>query len=176
MNAITPIEMEGVVERFDDLGALDEGWQATSRADIREEEETRQSVGRVRRAFGITALILLLLNSESLELLVQGLSIGPVQDTVITMTQTWNSEMERHGVARILSTIRAQVAGFVERPWEVERNGDAMGNEGAARSGEIIQRDGPDVRLRSRESDVQEPAAVLRGPVVERPGADVLGP
>jgi len=164
MNAITPIEMEGVVERFDDLGALDEGWQATSRADIREEEETRQSVGRVRRAFGITALILLLLNSESLELLVQGLSIGPVQDTVIAMTQTWRSEMERHGVTGVLSTIRARVAEYVKRPWDAADDKAAM------------DEDAPDLRLSAPSAESQGLAAILRGPVPDASSLDGSSP
>ena len=46
MNAVTPIEMEGVVERFDDMGALEEGWAALSKADLRDEEMTRKSVAR----------------------------------------------------------------------------------------------------------------------------------
>jgi hypothetical protein len=118
MNAITPIEMEGVVERFDDLGELDEGWEALSRTDLRQEEETRVSVTRVRRALWVTVAILFILNSAGLVQLVQGLSIGPVQDTVIVMSETWNEEMERHGVTQILSDIRARVEGLVNRSWD----------------------------------------------------------
>ena len=115
MNAITPIDMEGVVERFDDLGELDEGWEALSRADLRQEEETRVSVVRVRRALWVTVAILCLLNSAGLVQLVQGLSIGPVQDTVIVMSETWNAEMERHGVTQILSDIRVRVQDLMDR-------------------------------------------------------------
>ena len=164
MNAITPIEMEGVVERFDNLGALEEGWQATSKADIRVEEETRVSVGRVRRAFWITALVLLLLNSAGLMQLAQGLSIGPVQDTVIAMTQTWNSEMERHGVTGVLSTIRARVAEYVKRPWDGV-NDEAVLGEGAL-----------DLRLSAPSVESQGHAAILRGPVPDAPSLDGSSP
>lgn len=125
MNAITQIEMEGVVEKFDDLGELDEGWEAISKADLRQEEETRISISRVRRALLVTVVILFLLNSAGLAQLVQGLSIGPVQDTVIVMSETWNSEMERHGVTKILSDIRSNVSEMVNRPWE------SAGDDGA---------------------------------------------
>lgn len=164
MNAITPIEIEGIVERFDDLGVLEEGWQATSKADIREEEETRLSVGRVRRAFWIAAFILLLLNSVGLVQLVQGLSIGPVQDTVIVMTQTWNSEMERHGMTRVLATIRAEVAEFVKRPW------DQANNEAT------IENDVLDLRLSVLSTEPSDRAALLRGPVRDHTRSDRSSP
>ena len=164
MNAITPIEMEGVVERFDDLGALEEGWQATSKADIRAEEETRLSVGRVRRAFWITALVLLLLNSAGLAQLAQGLSIGPVQDTVIAMTQTWRSEMERHGVTGVLSTIRARVAEYVKRPWDAADDKAAM------------DEDALDLRLSAPSAESQGLAAILRGPVPDASSLDGSSP
>jgi len=157
MNAITPIEMEGVVERFDNLGALEEGWAALSKADIRDEDVTRKSVGRVRRAFVMTVLVLLLLNSAGLVQLVQGLSIGPVQDTVIVMAETWHGEMERHGVAAVLADIRSQVAGLVQRPWS-----DAL----------IVD---PDLRLGDidhvGEGDEKDRTGLLRGAVLETSGS-----
>ena len=164
MNAFTQIEMEGVVERFDDLGALEEGWQATSKADIREEEETRMSVGRVRRAFWITALVLLLLNSAGLMQLAQGLSIGPVQDIVIAMTETWNSEMKRHGVTDVLSTIRTRVAEYVKRPWDAPNEGAAMGD------------DASDLRLGTPSAELHGHAAILRGSVQDHPGLEGPSP
>lgn len=132
MNAITPIELEGVVERFDDLGELEEGWTTVSKTELRDEEITRKSVTRVRRVFLTTVLILLILNSEGLVQLTQGLSIGPVQDTVIVMSETWHAEMERHGVADILSDIRLQVSEFVQQPWD-----DAQIAEPDLRLGEV---------------------------------------
>jgi hypothetical protein len=155
MNAYTPTEMEGVVERFDDLGELEEGWQALSRSDIRQEEETRRSVARVRRAFVVTVLMLLFLNSAGLVKLVQGLSIGPVQDTIIVMSETWHGEMERHGVADILESIRGEVEAVVERPWEDVRT--AL----------------PDLRTGAAEATIPETenrATLLRGTVSDPSG------
>jgi hypothetical protein len=157
MNAITPIEMEGVVERFDNLGALEEGWAALSKADIRDEDVTRKSVARVRRAFVITVLVLLLLNSAGLVQLVQGLSIGPVQDTVIVMAETWHGEMERHGVAAVLADIRSQVTELVQRPWS-----DALIVEPDLRLGDIEQ---------AGEAHEKDRTGLLRGAVLETSGS-----
>jgi hypothetical protein len=154
MNAITPIELEGVVERFDNLGALEEGWAALSKADIRDEDVTRKSVARVRRAFVITVLVLLLLNSAGLVQLVQGLSIGPVQDTVIVMAETWHGEMERHGVSAVLADIRSQVAELVRQPW-----GEAFFAEPDLRLGDTEQVVG--------EGNEKDRTGLLRGAVPE---------
>lgn len=159
MNAITPIDMEGVVERFDDLGELDEGWEALSRADLRQEEETRVSVVRVRRALWVTVAILFLLNSAGLVQLVQGLSIGPVQDTVIVMSETWNAEMERHGVTQILSDIRARVQELMDRSW------DEVSREVAPQVPELRLGDGVDLQID------EDRAAVLRSTVSDKSGS-----
>lgn len=157
MNAITPIEMEGVVERFEDMGPLEEGWAALSKADIRDEDTTRKSVTRVRRAFAITVLVLLLLNSAGLVQLVQGLSIGPVQDTVIVMSETWHGEMERHGVADVLSGIRTRVAEFVQRPWD-----DVLIADPDLRLGEVDE---------AAETHEKDRTGLLRGAVLETSGS-----
>ena len=159
MNAITPIDMEGVVERFDDLGELDEGWEALSRADLRQEEETRVSVVGVRRALWVTVAILFLLNSAGLVQLVQGLSIGPVQDTVIVMSETWNAEMERHGVTQILSDIRARVQELMDRSW------DEVSREVAPQVPELRLGDGVDLQID------EDRAAVLRSTVSDKSGS-----
>lgn len=157
MNAITPVEMEGVVERFDDLGELEEGWTTVSKSELRDEEITRKSATRVRRAFLMTVFILLLLNSAGLVQLVQGLSIGPVQDTVIVMSETWHEEMERHGVADILSGIRSHVTEFVQRPWD-----DVLVADPGLRLGEIEA---------ATETHEKDRPGLLRGAVLETSGS-----
>lgn len=157
MNAITPIEMEGVVERFEDMGALEEGWATVSRADVRDEDITRKSVTRVRRAFVVTVLLLLLLNSAGLVQLVQGLSIGPVQDTVIVMSETWHGEMERHGVADVLAGIRRHVTEIVQRPWN-----DVLIAEPDLRLGEVEA---------AAEPHEKDRTGLLRGAVLETSGS-----
>jgi hypothetical protein len=157
MNAVTPIEMEGVVERFDDMGALEEGWSALSKADLRDEEMTRKSVARVRRAFVITVLILLVFNSAGLVQLVQGLSIGPVQDTIIVMSETWHGEMERHGVADVLSDIRTWVTELVQRPWD-----DVFFADPDLRLGEVAS---------GADEDQKDRTGLLRGAVLETSGS-----
>tara|TARA_R110002094_G_scaffold70522_1_gene79164 strand:+ start:1099 stop:1572 length:474 start_codon:yes stop_codon:yes gene_type:complete len=157
MNAVTPIEMEGVVERFDDMGALEEGWAALSKADLRDEEMTRKSVARVRRAFVITVLILLVFNSAGLVQLVQGLSIGPVQDTIIVMSETWHGEMERHGVADVLSDIRTWVTELVQRPWD-----DVFFADPDLRLGEVAS---------GADEDQKDRTGLLRGAVLETSGS-----
>ncbi|MAN61122.1 MAG: hypothetical protein CMI60_04160 [Parvibaculum sp.] len=157
MNAVTPIEMEGVVERFDDMGALEEGWAALSKADLRDEEMTRKSVARVRRAFVITVLILLVFNSAGLVQLVQGLSIGPVQDTIIVMSETWHGEMERHGVADVLSDIRTWVTELVQRSWD-----DVFFADPDLRLGEVAS---------GADEDQKDRTGLLRGAVLETSGS-----
>lgn len=157
MNAVTPIEMEGVVERFDDMGALEEGWAALSKADLRDEEMTRKSVARVRRAFVITVLILLVFNSAGLVQLVQGLSIGPVQDTIIVMSETWHGEMERHGVADVLSDIGTWVTELVQRSWD-----DVFFADPDLRLGEVAS---------GADEDQKDRTGLLRGAVLETSGS-----
>lgn len=148
MNAMTPTELDGVVERFDDLGALEEGWTTLSKADLRNEEETRRNVQRVNRALVLALLALLLFNSAGLVRLVQGLSIGPVQDTVIVMVETWHAEMERHGVTRVLEAIRGEMTRLVGIEWD-----------------EVTVAD-PGARLSGTEE--KDRAAILRGTVPDR--------
>lgn len=148
MNAMTEIQMEGVVERFDDLGALEEGWTTISRADHRAEQQTRSSVRRVMRSLMLALAVLLFFNSAGLLHLVQGLSIGPVQDTVIVMSETWHGEMERHGVAQILTDIRAQVSDWVHQPWD-----EALAND-----------------VEPSDPETENRATVLRGAVLDPSG------
>ncbi|MBG51806.1 MAG: hypothetical protein JJ939_09330 [Alphaproteobacteria bacterium] len=155
MNAMTEIQMEGVVERFEDLGALEEGWTTLSRADLRAENATRGAVRRVTRTLIISVLILLLFNSEGLVRLVQGLSVGPVQNTIIVMSETWHEEMVRHGVAGVLEDIRGEVAALMQTGW------DAVG----------LELDGVHLSGESMPAETENRASILRGAVLETSGS-----
>ncbi|MEQ9519904.1 MAG: hypothetical protein RLN89_10750 [Parvibaculum sp.] len=155
MNAMTEIKMEGVVERFDDLGALEEGWTTLSRAELRAETATRGSVRRMARTLIVAFLVLLLMNSAGLVQLVQGLSVGPVQDTVIVMSETWHSEMERHGVAEVLAAIRTKVSVLVQTSWDEVGLADAIKT----------------VSLDARSAETENRASVLRGAVLDASGS-----
>ena len=110
---------------------FDEGWLATSKAEVRMESHTRRAVDRVRRGLWIAAIILLFLNSAGLAALVQGLPVGGPSDAVIALAETWHKQMGLNQVTDILHTIREGVNDLRELSWgEVEAAADEMEQEG----------------------------------------------
>jgi hypothetical protein len=86
-------------------------------ADLRAEAETRRNVGRFTRAMWVAAGLLLLFNSGQLVTVVNGFGVGPVQDTVVALTATWNAQMEKTGLSRPVQTIREFVSRMRDASW-----------------------------------------------------------
>lgn len=76
---------------------LEGGWEAASRAELQNAEQTRRAVARVARAFWITVAILLVFNSARLETWVNGFEVGPVQNAVVALSTTWHEQMSSAG-------------------------------------------------------------------------------
>lgn len=113
-------------------GALVEGWETVPRGFFREEKETHYQVGRVWRALIVAVAVLALLNSDRLVTMVSGLSVGPVEDTIIVMSETWHEQMELRGPARWAETIRARIGAWRETGWDDLRPEDGVPEEEGA--------------------------------------------
>lgn len=85
---------------------------------LEREAETRRNVGRFTRALCIAAFVLALFNSGQLITVVNGFGVGPVQDTVVALATTWNEQMEKTGLAKPVSIIRAWVIDLRDATWD----------------------------------------------------------
>lgn len=99
------------------------------------EAETARSITRMSFALGVAALLLLVFNSGSLLTWVNGLGVGPVQDTVVSLASGWNGQMEEQGLDAPAKTVRGEVNEARSMDWgEVRRwieNEQARSREGA---------------------------------------------
>ncbi|MGK2741271.1 hypothetical protein ACSHT0_10270 [Tepidicaulis sp. LMO-SS28] len=114
--------------------ALVEGWETVPRGFFREEKETHYQVGRIWRSLLVAVAVLALLNSERLVTMVSGLSVGPVEDTVIVMSETWHQQMEERGLAQLAEDIRARIEAWRAAMWD-----DLGEEETGARQGAILR-------------------------------------
>ncbi len=88
-----------------------------------EEIQTQAQVGRFTRIMWIAVFVLALLNSASLVNVVNGFGVGAVQDTVVAMADTWNTQMHRRGLDAPAIIIRDGVLWLHDRTWS-----DLMGH------------------------------------------------
>lgn len=84
---------------FRELDEHDSEWgsAAQMRADWDGERETHHQAGRVRRAFVLSVLLLVLFHSSALVSLVRELPVGPVEDGIVALAETWHGQMEKNG-------------------------------------------------------------------------------
>ena len=94
------------------------GWEAASRAELRQAEETRRSVARFTRAMWISVFILLFFNSSQLVTFVNGFEVGPVQDAVVALSNTWDEQMQKNGLTEPAAAIRAEMEDLQATGWE----------------------------------------------------------
>lgn len=113
-------------------GEVEQGWEAVPRGFLREERETHYQIGRLWRALIIAAAVLALLNSGRLVTMVSGLSVGPVEDTIIVMSETWHEQMNERGLAQFAEDVRAKIDAWRAATWDdVEEELPAGEREGA---------------------------------------------
>ncbi|MEP1906146.1 MAG: hypothetical protein ABJJ29_21265, partial [Nitratireductor sp.] len=94
------------------------GWEAASRAELHQAEETRRSVARFTRVMWLSAFLLLFFNSSQLVTYVNGLEVGPVQDAVVALSNTWDEQMRKNGLTAPVAAIRAEVNELRTTGWE----------------------------------------------------------
>lgn len=95
------------------------------------EAETRRNAGRFMRAMWVAAFMLLLFNSGQLVTVVNGLGVGPIQDTVVAMAATWNEQMEKNGLTKPVEIVRGWVIRLRDMSWSEVRfpHGEERGAE-----------------------------------------------
>jgi len=101
---------------------LEDGWEAASRAELQQAEETRRSVARVARAFLIVVLILLVFSSDRLMNWVNGFEVGPVQNSVVALAGTWSEQMSKNGFNEPAGQVRDGMAELRNTGWPEVRS------------------------------------------------------
>ena len=95
------------------------------------EIQTQAQVGRFTRVMWITVFVLALLNSAALVNVVNvvnGFSVGAVQDTVVAMADTWNEQMHKRGLDEPATVIRNGVLWLHDRTWsDLKSSGNDRG-------------------------------------------------
>lgn len=81
------------------------------------EGETQANVGRFVRVMWISLAILAMFNSAQLVNVVNGFGVGPVQDTIVAVTTTWNEQMERNRLDQPVAMIRNTVLRLHDLHW-----------------------------------------------------------
>lgn len=85
---------------------------------LEQEAETRGNVGRFSRAMLIAVIVLLIFSSARLLDVVNGFSVGPVQDTAVALATTWDAQMDKTGMKRLAETVHAQVETARALSWD----------------------------------------------------------
>jgi len=108
------------------------GWEAASRTELHKAEQTRRGVARFTRAMWIAAFILLFFNSAQLITYVNGFEVGPVQDAVVALANTWDEQMRKNGFTAPAAAIRAGMDDLQAMGWEELRAGIPVMQRGLA--------------------------------------------
>lgn len=97
-------------------GELEEDREASHDV-LQKAEQTRQSVARVARALWIAVVLLLVFSSDRLEEWVNGFEVGPVQNAVVALSSTWNTEMTKNGFDMPAAGVRKEVNELRATNW-----------------------------------------------------------
>ncbi|MDO8288431.1 MAG: hypothetical protein Q7T44_04355 [Parvibaculum sp.] len=89
------------------------------------EIQTQAQITRFKGAMWIAVAVLLLFNSAALVTVVNGFGVGPVQDTIVVMADTWNTQMEKQGLSEPVRVIREGVLYLHDLDWSDVGLGDA---------------------------------------------------
>ena len=81
-----------------------------------DERVTRKASRRVRNALFIAVLVAAILNSEGLLLAARGLPVGPVEDVLVRLAETWHTEMARQRAAGPYQKVRDFVRSLQSDP------------------------------------------------------------
>lgn len=99
-------------------GGMSEGWEAASKDELQGAEQTRRAVSRFTRAMWLGVVLLLFFNSSQLVTYVNGFEVGPVQDTVVAMSKTWNEQMEKNGLHEPFLEVRDVMTRLQSMNWQ----------------------------------------------------------
>lgn len=101
---------------------LDDGWEAASRAELKDAEETRRAVARVARAFAIVVVLLLVFSSGRLVTWVNGFEVGPLQNAVVALSSTWHEQMSKNGFDAPAHYMDEGIAELCRTEWSEVRS------------------------------------------------------
>lgn len=119
-----------MLDLFDERQSGEDRGGTVPVADLDREAATRRSVARFTRAMWIAVFLLLLFNSNGLVTVVNGFGVGPVEDAAVALAATWNEQMEKDGLTKVIATIREAVERARDAGWGEltpgPRNGASM--------------------------------------------------
>lgn len=84
---------------------------------LQAEAETHRQVSRFTYAMWVAVVILALFNSAQLMTVVNGLSVGPVQDAVVALSTTWNEQTEKNGLDKPVAHVRRSLQSLRDLSW-----------------------------------------------------------
>jgi hypothetical protein len=108
-----------MMEHIDpEADAYEPGFEMTPKAQLNAEGETRKTFKRVLLAMLLGLFVLSLFHSASLVTYVRGLPIGPVEDTIIAVTEAWHEQMQRNGLTALYGELNAAIVAIHDATWE----------------------------------------------------------
>jgi len=108
-----------MMEHIDpEADAYEPGFEMTPKAQLNADGETRKTFKRVLLAMLLGLFVLSLFHSASLVTYVRGLPIGPVEDTIIAVTEAWHEQMQRNGLTALYGELNAAVVAIHDATWE----------------------------------------------------------
>lgn len=104
---------------FRELDDHDGEWGSAAqvRAEWDGERETHHQAGRVRRAFVLSVLLLILFHSSALVSLARDLPVGPVEDGIVALAETWHGQMKKNGFTDPGTRVRDWVSELRTIDW-----------------------------------------------------------
>lgn len=94
------------------------GFQMIPNREINAEAETSRAFKRMFWAMLLAGFVLLVFNSAALVSYVRGLPIGPVEDTIIALSETWHEQMARNGATAFVEEVHGAIARLRAATWE----------------------------------------------------------
>jgi len=108
-----------MMEHIDpEADAYEPGFEMTPKAQLNAEAETGRTFKRAFYAMMLGLFILSLFHSGSLVTYVRGLPIGPVEDTIIAVTEAWHEQMQRNGLTALYGELNETVTAIHDATWE----------------------------------------------------------
>jgi len=108
-----------MMEHIDpEADAYEPGFEMKPKASLNAENETTKTFKRSLYAMLFGLLILALFHSASLVNYVRGLPIGPVEDTVIAVSEAWHEQMEKNGMTELFTLLDEGVTALHDATWD----------------------------------------------------------
>ena len=98
--------------------AYEPGFEMKLKASLNAENETTLTFKRSLYAMLFGMVILALFHSASLVTYVRGLPIGPVEDTVIAVSEAWHEQMDKNGMTELFTLMDEGVTALHDATWD----------------------------------------------------------